>query len=253
MHISNTKNAFTLIELSIVLVIISLIVGGIIGGKSLIKSAEIQNAVKEMARVKTAINTFELQYDALPGDMSNATDYWPGVTNDGDGDRHYQVTDGIIGQEGAYLWHHLGLAEIYGPFSRPNASGVSFEYGITTAEIIPETASIAQYRVGDSNNRYQTPQNYIQMGKWQSNSSANVRCAAADTLTALAIDRKADDGIASSGYVFAYVQSTCSQTTATCTDHSGGGSDYQQTAGTVNYDKSNPSGGCRMAFLAFND
>jgi type II secretory pathway pseudopilin PulG len=64
------------VELSIVLIIIGLIVGGVLGGQSLIKSAELQRVVNELNQYKTAINAFRLEYNALPGDMDNAQDYW---------------------------------------------------------------------------------------------------------------------------------------------------------------------------------
>ncbi len=96
--------AFTLIELSIVLVIISLIVGGIIGGKSLIRSAEIHAFTTEIKTYETALNTFNLQYDALPGDMRDAFEYWgtscaatEGECNgDGDGIVRYQTEDDMV-------------------------------------------------------------------------------------------------------------------------------------------------------------
>jgi len=56
-----------------VLIIISLIVGGIVGGKSLIESAEVQSISREINKNLTAINSFSLQYDGLPGDFNEAT------------------------------------------------------------------------------------------------------------------------------------------------------------------------------------
>jgi prepilin-type N-terminal cleavage/methylation domain-containing protein len=72
---SNT-NGFTLVELSIVLVIIGLIVGGVVGGQSLIRSAKINSLISELGEYEIAVRSFDLQYDALPGDMTEAYDYW---------------------------------------------------------------------------------------------------------------------------------------------------------------------------------
>jgi len=70
------NKGFTLIELSIVLVIIGLITAGIIGGQSLIHSAQIRSVISDVDRFRVAIATFEMQYDSLPGDLVNAKEYW---------------------------------------------------------------------------------------------------------------------------------------------------------------------------------
>jgi len=115
MKISN-KKGFTLIELSIVLIIISLIVAGVVGGKSLIHSAEIRNIVSEVSNIKTSLNTFNQQYNYLPGDLPDADEYWPSYGNnyctgaslfEGDG-------DGLIyhDYESRYVWIHLLEAKL---------------------------------------------------------------------------------------------------------------------------------------------
>ncbi len=60
---------FTLIELSIVLVIIGLLVGGVLVGKDLILSSQIRAQIKQLEDFKSAINTFKGKYNYLPGDM----------------------------------------------------------------------------------------------------------------------------------------------------------------------------------------
>jgi prepilin-type N-terminal cleavage/methylation domain-containing protein len=72
--------AFTLIELSIVLVIIGLIVGGILTGRDLIRSAELQTIITDKNKYTTAVNTFRTKYNELPGDMTDATTYWGAQT-----------------------------------------------------------------------------------------------------------------------------------------------------------------------------
>lgn len=70
------KHAFSLVELSIVLVILGLLTGGILTGQNLIRAAELRSFTTEYSAYKTAINTFRDKYFALPGDMTNATNFW---------------------------------------------------------------------------------------------------------------------------------------------------------------------------------
>ncbi len=66
-------NGFTLIELSIVLVIIGLIVGGVLVGQDLIKAAAVRATISQIEKYNTAVNTFRGKFAALPGDMNSAT------------------------------------------------------------------------------------------------------------------------------------------------------------------------------------
>ena len=69
-------SAFTLIELSIVLVIIGLIVGGVLVGQDLIVAAKNRALLSQVEEIDTAINTFRLKYNGLPGDLNNAESFW---------------------------------------------------------------------------------------------------------------------------------------------------------------------------------
>lgn len=67
------QKGFTLVELAIVLVIIGLIVGGVLAGQDLIKAATIRAATTQLTQYDTGALTFQNKYNALPGDIANAT------------------------------------------------------------------------------------------------------------------------------------------------------------------------------------
>jgi len=136
------NKGFTLIELSIVLIIISLVVGGIVGGQSLIKSAKLNKLISELKTWETAFNNFDLQYDALPGDIRNASQYWPtytppgGKIMDGDGDGQIESRN----DEKHVSTYHLQLAELI--FPTYEASGVYALSGYNANNVMTVHTSI---------------------------------------------------------------------------------------------------------------
>ena len=66
---TSLQSAFTLVELSIVLVIIGLIVGGVLTGQDLINAATIRAQISQIEKYNTAVHTFQLKYGYLPGDI----------------------------------------------------------------------------------------------------------------------------------------------------------------------------------------
>ena len=67
---ASRRSAFSLIELSIVLIIIGLLISGIIGGASLIKSATLRSVMTEARGYNIASSAFYTKFNALPGDYN---------------------------------------------------------------------------------------------------------------------------------------------------------------------------------------
>lgn len=67
---------FTLVELSIVLVIVGLILASITASSALIRQAEIRAVINELQQYHTAYSTFKAAYDGIPGDMKDATNFF---------------------------------------------------------------------------------------------------------------------------------------------------------------------------------
>lgn len=76
------QQAFSLVELAIVLVILGLLIGAILGGKALIRAAELRTVTRDINNYSTAIYSFRDKYQGLPGDITNATSFW-GTDPDG--------------------------------------------------------------------------------------------------------------------------------------------------------------------------
>ena len=70
-NVKNNIRAFSLIELSIVLIIIGLLVAGVTGGASLVESAKIRSFLNETNSWRQALYAFQVAYNRLPGDLNN--------------------------------------------------------------------------------------------------------------------------------------------------------------------------------------
>lgn len=75
------NSGFSLLELSIVLVIIGLLAGGIVGGQSLVRASELRSISAGYQTFLSARNAFREKYAAIPGDMRNATRFWGRMVN----------------------------------------------------------------------------------------------------------------------------------------------------------------------------
>jgi prepilin-type N-terminal cleavage/methylation domain-containing protein len=113
-----SSSGFTLVELSVVLVIIGLIVGGVLVGRDMIRAAELRAAISEYERFQTAMTVFRDKYNCLPGDCANATQFFPidsngcpaggGTTGTCNGDGDYHIV-GVNYREIFQFWKQLSL------------------------------------------------------------------------------------------------------------------------------------------------
>jgi prepilin-type N-terminal cleavage/methylation domain-containing protein len=62
------KKGFTLVELSIVLVIIGLLIGGVLKGQSMIENSKIKRFVSDIDSLVAASYNYQDRFNALPGD-----------------------------------------------------------------------------------------------------------------------------------------------------------------------------------------
>ena len=67
------QKGFTLVEIAIVLVIIGLLIGALLKGQEMIKSAKIKRVVKQADELRAAALTYQDLYRYLPGDDPNGT------------------------------------------------------------------------------------------------------------------------------------------------------------------------------------
>lgn len=142
----HTLYAFSLVELSIVLVILGLLTGGILAGQSLIHAAELRAASAEIEKYSAALVNFQDKYDALPGDMPNAVAFWGAIAGDssdnytascrnvpsadsrtcnGDGNGEVTTSGNTTSyQEQPMAWKHLANAGlIQGQYGGANTNG----------------------------------------------------------------------------------------------------------------------------------
>lgn len=129
------RRAFSLVELSIVLVILGLLVGGVLAGKSLIHAATLRDMSADAAKYRTAYFAFRDKYFGIPGDITNATGFWGIADGTGDdstcwnaagagtatcnGDGNGQI--GATNGENFRFWKHLSNAGLV----EGNFTGVS--------------------------------------------------------------------------------------------------------------------------------
>lgn len=92
------QKGFTLVELAIVVLVTGLVVGVVVIGSEMVHNTLLRKVVTEVNAIQVAVSTFRVKYDAVPGDISNASMYWPNCDPtpsncDGNGDGKIDLVD----------------------------------------------------------------------------------------------------------------------------------------------------------------
>lgn len=134
------NSGFTLVELSIVLVVIGLLIAGVLVGQSLMETVRVDRIVNDLGNYEAAISNFKSSYKRYPGDSPNFTP--PGR---GNGDIGSGGPSGVGVCSSAYptlsnlerynVWPHLSqagmLKEKYPPYSPDFCGGPdNGDYGV---------------------------------------------------------------------------------------------------------------------------
>lgn len=190
----NKQNGFTLVEISIVLVIIGLILGAILLKSDIvIGNTKATSTISLIKDLSGAVADFKNRYHYLPGDMPKAGDDIPGISNDCNIDTSTaKIGNGLIDtpDEKLCVAEHL----VQAGFIKGSTTGILSPFnGGTTPDVFVLANSLSAtfgtaYKFGTPTLMPVTVQNVIEI--------QNIPCEAANT-----IDNKIDDGDTTKGNV----------------------------------------------------
>jgi prepilin-type N-terminal cleavage/methylation domain-containing protein len=221
----NRSGGFTLIEMSIVLVIIGLIVGGVLVGQSLIAAATVRAQITQIEKFNTAKNTFYGKYGYLPGDIPDPTASSFGFASrgtyagEGDGNGIIEsnptnTAGGNVGYGGCagenlMFWNDLSAANlIEGGFTvgSPTICGAGYDSVIDPTGPHSIGAVLPAAKLGAGNYVYiwsYNSTNYFGVSQTTIIDDVMANSARLTVQQAYSIDQKLDDGLPQRGSVIA--------------------------------------------------
>lgn len=214
------QQGFTLIEMSIVLVIIGLIVGGIIKGQEVVANGRLKTQVAQIDAVKSAVYSFQDKFSFLPGDFRASTVLGTASALDGD-ENGYVTTNAVTTaiadnvaavQEMSNAWAQLQAAGLLQGVSQTTPTSNIYLY---PAKIPADFLWFGYFSTGPTATLTTTNQVRIQAN----GDISAVPTPAMRTPDAQSIDVKYDDGNPFQGSIMVSAHTTTNCTSgATATD-----------------------------------
>ncbi|MFN7094242.1 MAG: prepilin-type N-terminal cleavage/methylation domain-containing protein [Burkholderiales bacterium] len=215
----SSHQGFTLVELSIVLVIIGLIIGGVLTGQDLIKAAEVRATIGQYEKYNTALNTFRAKFNGHPGDLPNAVgfDFATKKKILGHGDGNFLIEGGAADStlavgETVLFWSDLSTANLVDSSFNGTDTATAITAG-TVSQTLPSA------KLGRGN--HFTVFSVAGLNYYQIAGVTATDATGAYTLTnsitpteAYNIDTKLDDGLATTGIVQAMASTSALNTIA---------------------------------------
>ncbi len=259
----NRIKGYSLLELSVVIVMIGILVAGTAAGANLIKSAKLNRQILQFNEVRTVYSTFKTSYKSAPGDMRYAFSYWGtamGCTNNyigsdltgcnGDGDGVMQGLGNIM--EVILAWRHLFAAGLWNTDVTVPAGGNGIAksgLSVPKASLGGATAIYFSSSVHDTTLRTAgiLTVNYdsLQMGVDSPGATGYPTYSALSGVDTKNIDTKIDDGKPLTGKFFAFTAAN-NPSGAACLNGTGTGN----ITGATEYNLANASSlSCTMQII----
>lgn len=223
-HFAKAQRGFTLIEMSIVLVIIGLIIGGILKGQELIESSRQKNMISQIDRVKAGITTFVDRFKSYPGDYSRAAAVINAQLGVGNDDGHVgainadaanlAVGANVLASENMQFFTHLLAVDLIGGGTVVGTGGTAIAcFSGTCATPSPQPAgpwpqtglsvNYGTHQGTAANPASSKQSHWLILSRWIGNGAfpAASGGAAVSAERAFQLDSKYDDGIAWEGAI----------------------------------------------------